>query len=194
MYLVQQQQCPCSHSSSVPVGPVRPRRGHRGYIPSCPTWGGATPPHGRAGQALPWGLEGGSPHGWGRHHPGSISGLPCGYCLTSWLWLGCAGFSSITAAAGASQLLEEHHCCCRSITAAAAASLLLLEHGVMSAAKTSVVSAAKTSALSAAKTSALSAAKASALKTSASSHISMIKTTTCARLRRADVVVGGIEM
>ena len=73
-------------------------------------------------------------------------------------------------------------------------SSLLLEHGVMSAAKTSVVSAAKTSALSAAKTSALSAAKASALKTSASSHISMIKTTTCARLRRADVVVGGIEM
>ena len=68
------------------------------------------------------------------------------------------------------------------------------EHGVMSAAKTSVVSAAKTSALSAAKTSALSAAKTSALKTSASSHISMIKTTTCARLRRADVVVGGIEM
>ena len=50
------------------------------------------------------------------------------------------------------------------------------EHGVMSAAKTSVVSAAKTSALSAAKTSALSAAAASALKTSASSHISMLKT------------------
>ena len=71
--------------------------------------------------------------------------------------------------------------------AAAGASLLLeQEHGVMSAAKTSVVSAAETSALS--------AAKASALKTSASSHISMVKITTCARLRRADVVVGGIEM
>ena len=64
----------------------------------------------------------------------------------------------------------------------------------LSAAKTSALSAAKTSALSAAKTSALSAAKTSALKTSASSHISMIKTTTCARLRRAHVVVGDIEM
>ena len=65
---------------------------------------------------------------------------------------------------------------------------------LVSAAKTSLVSAAKTSAVSAAKTSALSAAKTSALKTSASSHISMIKATTCARLRRAHVVVGDIEM
>ena len=64
----------------------------------------------------------------------------------------------------------------------------------LSATKTSALSAAKTSAMSAAKTSALSAAKTSALKTSASSHISMIKTTTCARLRRALVVVGDIEM
>ena len=68
------------------------------------------------------------------------------------------------------------------------------EASYLSAAKTSVVSAAKTSALSAAKTSALSAANTSALKTSASSHISMIKTTTCARLRRAHFVVVEIEM
>ena len=68
------------------------------------------------------------------------------------------------------------------------------EHGVMSAAKTSVASAAKTSALSAAEASALSAAKASALKTSASSHISMPPTTTSARRSRAHVVVFIIEM
>ena len=92
-------------------------------------------------------------------------------------------------------MLQEQQWCGRSITGAAGASLVLQhEHGVMSAAKTSVVSAAKTSALSAAKTSALSAAKASALQTSASSHISVVKSTTCARLRRAGVVRGGVEM
>ena len=67
----------------------------------------------------------------------------------------------------------------------------------LSAAKTSVVSAAKTSALSAAKTSALSAVKTSALspaKTSAFSHTSMIRATTCARLRRAHVVAVEIEV
>ena len=51
----------------------------------------------------------------------------------------------------------------------------------MSAAKTSVVSAAKTSLVYAAKTSAVSAAKTSLV----SQDVSMIKTTTRARLRRA---------
>ena len=125
------------------------------------------------------------------------------YHWPSWLgyadywpsWLGYADFGATAAPAAASLVLQQHQWCCRSITGAGRASLVLQhEHGVMSAAKTSVVSAAKTSALSAAKTSALSAANTSALKTSASSHISMIKTTTCARLRRAHVVVVVIEM
>ena len=93
--------------------------------------------------------------------------------------------------------LQQHPCSSSSIPAAPAASLLL-EHGVMSAAKTSVVSAAKTSLVSAAKTSPVSAAKTSAVsaaKTSlVSQDISMIKTTTRARLCCARVAVGGIEM
>ena len=92
----------------------------------------------------------------------------------------------------ASLLLQQHPCSSSSIPAAPAASLLL-EHGVMSAAKTSVVSAAKTSLVSAAKTSPVSAAKTSAVsaaKTSlVSQDISMPPTTTRARRSRARVVV-----